>query len=266
MSADDRISRQAGGDAVAVRDPRVPAPPGRSPNGVHPEVSAPANGSGNGHARTTPVDIPPAAAGQEDAAAERDGSNGCHLPAGSLPAGSLSAGSVPVVEAALLLEGHPATPARLARITGLPVREIEHALTLLRQRYAAPEFGLQVARVADSYSLMPKAELWERLRHHYGTDSGRKLSRAAMETLTIVAYSQPVTRSQIEAMRGVSADAMIRLLSDRQLIRAVGYKEDSVGRPTLFGTTNRFLESFGLETIDDLPKLDKVEESRFRRT
>ena len=256
MSADDRTSRQAGGDAVAVRDPRVPAPTERSPNGVH----APANGSGNGHARTTPVDVPPAAAGQEDAAAERDGSNGCHL-----PAGSLSAGSAPVVEAALLLEGHPATPARLARITGLPVREIEHALTLLRQRYAAPEFGLQVARVADSYSLMPKAELWERLRHHYGTDSGRKLSRAAMETLTIVAYSQPVTRSQIEAMRGVSADAMIRLLSDRQLIRAVGYKEDSVGRPTLFGTTNRFLESFGLETIDDLPKLDKVEESRFRR-
>lgn len=266
MSADDRTSRQAGGDAVAVRDPRVPVPPGRSPNGVHLEVSAPANGSGNGHRRTTAVDVAPAAAkqedggqkdgGQEDAAAERDGSNGCRLPAGSAP----------VVEAALLLEGHPATPARLARITGLPVREIEHALTVLRQRYAAPEFGLQVARVADSYSLMPKAELWERLRHHYGTDSGRKLSRAAMETLTIVAYSQPVTRSQIEAMRGVSADAMIRLLSDRQLIRAVGYKEDSVGRPTLFGTTNRFLESFGLETIDDLPKLDKVEESRFRRT
>lgn len=265
MSADDRTSRQAGGDAVAVRDPRVPAPSGRSPNGVHLEVSAPANGSGNGsghgHARTTAVDVAPAAVGleyggQEDAAAERDGSNGCDLPAGSAP----------VVEAALLLEGHPATTARLARITGLPVREIEHALTVLRQRYAAPEFGLQVARVADSYSLMPKAELWERLRHQYGTDSGRKLSRAAMETLTIVAYSQPVTRSQIEAMRGVSADAMIRLLSDRQLIRAVGYKEDSVGRPTLFGTTNRFLESFGLETIDDLPKLDKVEESRFRRT
>ena len=256
MSADDRTSRQAGGDALAVHDPRVPVLPGRSPNGVHQEVSAPANGSGNGHARTTAVDVPAAAAGQGDAAAEHGGSNGRHLPAGSAP----------VVEAALLLEGHPATPARLARITGLPVREIEHALTVLRQRYAAPEFGLQVARVADSYSLMPKAELWERLRHHYGTDSGRKLSRAAMETLTIVAYSQPVTRSQIEAMRGVSADAMIRLLSDRQLIRAVGYKEDSVGRPTLFGTTNRFLESFGLETIDDLPKLDKVEESRFRRT
>lgn len=193
-------------------------------------------------------------------------SNGVHrelLP----PANGTGSGHarMPVVEAALLLEGHPVTPARLARITGLSVPEIETCLAALRERYAAPEHGLQISRVADSYSLMPKAELWERLRHHYGTGSGKRLSRAAMETLTIVAYSQPVTRSQIEAMRGVSADAMIRLLSDRQLIRPVGYKEDSIGRPTLFGTTNRFLETFGLETIDDLPKLDKVEEGRFRR-
>ena len=252
MRAADRPPRQASGDTLAVEVPPVPAPP---PNGVHPEMSTTANGSGNGHAHTTTEDIPPPAAGPEDVATARDESNGFHP----------QAGSASVVEAALLLEGHPATPARLARITGLPVPEIEHCLVVLRQRYASPDFGLQVARVADSYSLMPKAELWERLRHHYGTGSGKRLSRAAMETLTIVAYSQPVTRSQIEAMRGVSADAMIRLLSDRQLIRPVGYKEDSIGRPTLFGTTNRFLETFGLETIDDLPKLDKVEESRFRR-
>ena len=255
MSADDRASRHAGGDTLAAREPSVPAPPVESSNGVHAEI----DGSGNGHAGTTAVptavDATPAAAGHEDAAAERDASNGLHP----------RTGNASVVEAALLLEGHPATAARLARITGLPVPEIERCLAVLRQRYASPVFGLQVARVADSYSLMPKAELWERLRHHYGTGSGKRLSRAAMETLTIVAYSQPVTRSQIEAMRGVSADAMIRLLSDRQLIRPVGYKEDSVGRPTLFGTTNRFLETFGLETIEDLPKLDKVEASRFRR-
>jgi len=228
MSADDHSSRQATGDTLAVQHPLVPAPPPRSSNGVHRELLPPPNGTGNGYART--------------------------------PTANTS-----VVEAALLLEGHPVTPARLARTTGLSVPEIETCLAVLRERYAAPEHGLQIARVADSYSLTPKAELWERLRHHYGTGSGKRLSRAAMETLTIVAYSQPVTRSQIEAMRGVSADAMIRLLSDRQLIRPVGYKEDSVGRPTLFGTTNRFLETFGLETIDDLPKLDKVEEGRFRR-
>ena len=185
-----------------------------------------------------------------------NGSNGHHRE---------TTGNVPIVEAVLLLEGHPATSARLARITGLPADEIERCLAVLRERYAAPEHGFQITRVADSYSIMPKAELWERLRHHYGNGSGKRLSRAALETLTIIAYSQPVTRSQIEAMRGVSADAMIRLLTDRQLIRPVGYKEDAIGRPTLFGTTNRFLETFGLETIDDLPKLDKVEESRFQR-
>ncbi len=194
-------------------------------------------------------------AAHANGAAAGNGSNGLHT----------EAANAPVVEAALLLEGHPSTTARLARITGLPVAEIERCLAALRRRYAAPEHGLQITRVADNYSLMPKAELWERLRGHYGNGTGKRLSRAAMETLTIVAYRQPVTRGQIEAMRGVSADAMIRLLSDRQLIHPVGHKEDSIGRPTLFGTTNRFLETFGLETIDDLPKLDKVDESRFQR-
>lgn len=198
----------------------------------------------------------PEPAAHAEAAAAGNGSNGPDR----------AAANEPVVEAALLLEGHPATPARLARITGLSVAEIERCLATLRRRYETPEHGLQIARVADSYSLVPKAELWERLRQHYGNGTGKRLSRAALETLTIIAYQQPVTRSQIEAMRGVSADAMIRLLSDRQLIRPVGHKEDSIGRPTLFGTTNRFLETFGMETIDDLPKLDSVEESRFLRT
>ena len=175
-----------------------------------------------------------------------------------------SAGNVPIVEAVLLLEGHPATPARIARVTGLRVDEIQRCLDVLRARYASGNHGLQITRVSDSYSIMPKTELWQQLRQHYGNNSGKQLSRAALETLTIVAYSQPVTRSQVEAMRGVSADAMIRLLTDRQLIRPIGYREDAIGRPTLFGTTNRFLESFGLETIDDLPKLDEVEEGRFQ--
>lgn len=205
----------------------------------------------------------PAAAQADAPAADAAPADGAGNGSNGLRAEAVDA---PVVEAALLLEGHPATPARLARITGLPVAAVERCLAALRRRYAAPEHGLQITRVADSYSLMPKAALWERLRGHYGNGAGKRLSRAAMETLTIVAYRQPVTRGQIEAMRGVSADAMIRLLCDRQLIRPVGHKEDSIGRPTLFGTTNRFLETFGLETIDDLPKLDQVDESRFRKT
>ena len=120
----------------------------------------------------------PEPAAPAEAAAAGNGSNGPDR----------AAANEPVVEAALLLEGHPATPARLARITGLSVAEIERCLATLRRRYETPEHGLQIARVADSYSLVPKAELWERLRQHYGNGTGKRLSRAALETLTIIAY------------------------------------------------------------------------------
>ncbi len=89
-----------------------------------------------------------------------------------------------------------------------------------------------------------------------------RLSRAAMETLSIVAYSQPITRSEIESLRGVSADNMIRQLLERGLIHEVGRKQ-APGRPVQYGTTREFLEHFGLESIADLPKLDEIEQERF---
>jgi segregation and condensation protein B len=83
-----------------------------------------------------------------------------------------------------------------------------------------------------------------------------------METLSIVAYSQPITRSEIESLRGVAADNMIRQLVERKLIKEVGRK-DAPGRPTQYGTTREFLQYFGLESIADLPKLDELEQERF---
>ena len=89
-----------------------------------------------------------------------------------------------------------------------------------------------------------------------------RLSKAAMETLSIIAYSQPITRSEIEAIRGVSADNMIRLLVERNFIREVG-KKDIPGKPVQFGTTKEFLKFFRLNSIADLPKLDETESERF---
>ena len=83
-----------------------------------------------------------------------------------------------------------------------------------------------------------------------------------METLSIIAYSQPITRSEIEAIRGVSADNMIRLLAERNLIKEVG-KKDIPGKPVQFGTTREFLKLFRLNSISDLPKLDETESDRF---
>ena len=83
-----------------------------------------------------------------------------------------------------------------------------------------------------------------------------------METLSIIAYSQPVTRAEIEAIRGVSADNMIRLLIEKELIKEVG-KKDVPGKPAMFGTTKEFLKIFRLNSIADLPKLDETERERF---
>ena len=100
------------------------------------------------------------------------------------------------------------------------------------------------------------------LKEVYGSKREGKLSKSAMETLAIIAYSQPITRAEIEQIRGVGVDNMIRLLIERNLIREVGKKE-APGRPVLFGTTKEFLKLFRLNSISELPKLDEDEQERF---
>ena len=116
--------------------------------------------------------------------------------------------------------------------------------------------------ITGGWTLVPKTEYWEQLKERYGEKNSGKLSKSAIETLSIIAYSQPVTRGEIESIRGVSADNMIRLLIERNLIKEVGRK-DVPGRPIQFGTTKEFLKFFHLNSIADLPKLDENEEERF---
>ena len=103
---------------------------------------------------------------------------------------------------------------------------------------------------------------WNFLKEKYGKKNEGKLSKSAMETLSIIAYSQPITRAEIEAIRGVSADNMVRLLMERNLIRETG-KKDVPGKPIQYGTTKDFLKFFRLNSIADLPKLDETESERF---
>jgi len=107
-----------------------------------------------------------------------------------------------------------------------------------------------------------KREYWENLKERYGKKNEGKISRAAMETLAIIAYSQPVTRAEIEKIRGVSADNMIRLLMEKSLIRETG-KKDVPGRPVTYGTTKDFLKVFGLKSIAELPKLSEADMEKF---
>jgi segregation and condensation protein B len=121
---------------------------------------------------------------------------------------------------------------------------------------------VELSRIGGGIMISPKREYWDNLKERYGKKNESKLSKAALETLSIVAYSQPITRAEIESIRGVSADNMIRLLLEKNLIREVG-KKDIPGKPVQYGTTREFLKFFRLESIADLPKLSESETDRF---
>jgi segregation and condensation protein B len=167
-----------------------------------------------------------------------------------------------LVEAILYLESDPLEEGSIARISGLSRELVAGALEVLENRLGREESGLELSRIGGGIMISPKKQYWETLRDRYGKKNEARLSRAAMETLSIIAYSQPITRGEIEAIRGVQADNMIRLLLERELIRETG-KKDVPGKPAQYGTTKEFLKIFRLESIADLPKLDERETDRF---
>jgi segregation and condensation protein B len=167
-----------------------------------------------------------------------------------------------LIEAILYLESEPLDEAALARISGLSPEAVEQALGNLAERYTQSASGIELSRIGGGITLSPKREYWENLRERYGKRNESRLSRAAMETLSIVAYRQPITRSEIRGFRGVDPDNMIRLLVERDLIKEVG-KKDVPGQPVQYGTTREFLQLFRLNSIADLPQLSERETDRF---
>jgi segregation and condensation protein B len=131
-------------------------------------------------------------------------------------------------------------------------KQIEGALEELREELEKHKLGLTLAKVAQAYRLQNDAACGPFVRALLEKNQTMRLSKPALETLAIVAYRQPCLRSEIEEVRGVSVDAVLRKLIDMQLVRVVR-RSELPGRPWLFGTTQRFLEHFGINTIDDLP-------------
>jgi segregation and condensation protein B len=169
-----------------------------------------------------------------------------------------------LIEAVLLLENDPVEIRKLSGITGLALEAVQEAIAQLQTALEADGHGLEIVEIGGGYSFAPRKALWEPLRERYGKSAENRLSKAALETLAIIAYSQPITRAEIESIRGVSADGMIKLLASRNFIREVG-KKDVPGKPIQFGTTREFLKAFRLSTISDLPKLDGLERERFEQ-
>lgn len=166
------------------------------------------------------------------------------------------------VEMILFLENEPQSVESLMKATKLSEEEIERSIDFLKEKYTADESGLELTFITGGYALTPRKIYWAAVKDRYGRKNEGKLSRSALETLTIIAYKQPITRAEIESIRGVPPDNMIRMLTERKLVKEVG-KKDGPGKPTLFGTTDEFLRFFQLNSIADLPKLDEKEEERF---
>ena len=156
------------------------------------------------------------------------------------------------VEALLFVATEAVSLERLAEVLGVETEEIEPALLILNQEYA--DRGMRIQRKGRRVQLVTAPEASELVRRFLGLELTGRLSPAALETLAIVAYRQPVTRAQIEAIRGVSSDSVLRTLVNRGLVEEVG-RLDQAGRPSIFGTTFDFMQQFGISSLDQLPPL-----------
>jgi segregation and condensation protein B len=160
------------------------------------------------------------------------------------------------VEALLLVAGDTATVEALAHALTVSKDAVEEGLDALDQHYAATGHGARLQRLGARVQLATAPEHAGVVARFLGVPERTRLSPAALETLAIVAYRQPVTRPEIESIRGVNCDHVMRSLLDQGLIEERG-RADTPGRPAVYGTTMTFLEALGLRTLDDLPPLDE---------
>lgn len=167
-----------------------------------------------------------------------------------------------LVETVLFLESEPQSVEVLAKITQLSEDVVNECIERLKEKYTSPDSGIEISQIIGGWILTPKKESFDLVKERYGKKNEGRLSKAAIETLSIIAYSQPITRAEIESIRHVSADNMMRILLDRKLIKEIG-KKDIPGKPVMYGTTKEFLEFFNLQSIADLPQLDEAESERF---
>jgi segregation and condensation protein B len=159
------------------------------------------------------------------------------------------------IEAILLVAVEPIPPQLLAELVEEPVERVDEILTELAQSYERENRGFVLARVAAGARLQTHPDLAPYIERFANREVSHRLSTAALETLAIVAYRQPVSRGQISALRGVNVDGVSRLLEQRGYIEVVGHA-DGPGQPALFGTTDLFLERLGLDTLEQLPAVE----------
>jgi len=161
-----------------------------------------------------------------------------------------------LLEGLLFVAAEPVTPQQLAAALELTPTEVEKGLEELEEQFSTR--GLRLQRHAGRVQLTTAPELADSIERFLGLEATSRLSRAALETLAIIAYQQPVTRPSVDAVRGVNSDGVIKSLLSKGLLQEVG-RSEGPGRPILYGTTPEFLQHFGLNSLTELPPLNLTE-------
>ena len=166
---------------------------------------------------------------------------------------------VGAVEAIVFVADEPVTIKLLAEVLGEDKQAIEASIEHLVSEYENRDSGLQIREVAGGWQIATKTEYHEEIRNFLKTRPSAKLSLAALETLAVIAYKQPVTVPEILEIRGVQSASAIKTLLEKRLIVTKGHKE-TVGRPMLYGTSKEFLLQFGLKDLEELPSIEDFED------
>jgi len=163
-----------------------------------------------------------------------------------------------IIESLLFVTDEPLPAGRLADLTGRTEAEVKAAIAELKEDLASTGQGIRLKSVAGGVRLYtdPKNRVY--IEKLILSSDFRRLTQAGLETLAIIAYRQPITRAEIAGIRGVSIDTVLANLIAKGLVKEAG-REEVPGRPTLYGTTERFLESFGLDSLEELPELAEFE-------
>lgn len=165
----------------------------------------------------------------------------------------------PIVEALIFAAEEPITLRKISNIIeGAESSQIQEAIQQLKNEYDTQGRAFQIEEIAGGFQLYTRQDFHEWVVKLRKKTSETKLSQAAIETLAIIAYKQPILRADVEAIRGVQSGQIIRLLMEKDLVKVVG-RDESLGHPLLYGTTKKFLEHFGLKSTKELPKLEELE-------
>ena len=167
-----------------------------------------------------------------------------------------------ILEAMLFATHHPLTGQRLAELLNIKSQKaIRAAVQNLNQQYESTDRTFRIEQVAGGYQLLSLPKYGDILKRLHQKEADAKLTKAALETLAIIAYKQPILRADVEAIRGVACGETIRSLMEKHLVNIAGRAEEP-GRPILYGTTKRFLQLFGLNSLKDLPQSEELPRPR----